>query len=89
MDTISIIIPCYNMEEKIGKCISSIKNQSYKNFEAIFVDDGSTDKTKEIIEENIKNDERMKYFYKENGGVASSRNYEKGDRDLYLLYRQR
>ena len=63
------------MEEKIGKCISSIKNQSYKNFEAIFVDDGSTDKTKEIIEENIKNDERMKYFYKENGGVASSRNY--------------
>ena len=75
MDTISIIIPCYNMEQKIGKCISSIKKQSYENFEAIFVDDGSTDKTKNIIEEQIKNDERMKYFHKENGGVSSSRNY--------------
>lgn len=75
MDTISIIIPCYNMEQKIEKCISSIKNQSYKNFEAIFVDDGSTDQTKDVIEENIKNDDRMKYFFKENGGVASSRNY--------------
>ena len=75
MDTISIIIPCYNMEKRMEKCISSIKDQSYENFEAIFVDDGSTDKTKEIIEENIKNDPRMKYFYKENGGVASSRNY--------------
>ncbi len=75
MDTISIIIPCYNMEEKIKKCIDSIKNQSYGQFEAIFVDDGSTDKTNEIIRENMKNDERMKYFYKENGGVASSRNY--------------
>ncbi len=63
------------MEKKIEKCIDSIKNQSYKNFEAIFVDDGSTDRTKEIINDNIKNDERMKYFYKENGGVASSRNY--------------
>ena len=75
MDTISIIIPCYNMEKKIGKCIDSIKNQSYKNFEAIFVDDGSTDKTKDVIEDNIKSDERLKYFHKENGGVASSRNY--------------
>ena len=75
MNTISIVIPCYNMEKKIEKCIDSIKNQSYKNFEAIFVDDGSTDRTKEVINDNIKNDERMKYFYKENGGVASSRNY--------------
>ncbi len=75
MDTISIIVPCYNMEEKIERCISSIKNQSYENFEALFIDDGSTDKTKEIIEENIKNDDRMKYFYKENGGLSSARNY--------------
>lgn len=75
MDKISIIIPCYNMEKLVGKCIESIKNQSYTNFEAIFVDDGSQDRTKEIIEEKIKDDERMKYVYKENGGLSSARNF--------------
>lgn len=75
MDKISIIIPCYNMEKLVGKCISSIKDQSYTNFEAIFVDDGSQDRTKEVIEENIKDDERMKYVYKENGGLSSARNF--------------
>ena len=75
MDKISIVIPCYNMEELVEKCISSIKNQSYRNFEAIFVDDGSQDRTKEIIEENIKDDERMRYVYKENGGLSSARNF--------------
>lgn len=75
MDKISIIIPCYNMEELVEKCISSIKNQSYTNFEAIFVDDGSQDRTKEIIEKNIEDDERMRYVYKENGGLSSARNF--------------
>lgn len=75
MDKISIIIPCYNMEKLVAKCISSIKDQSYTNFEAIFVDDGSQDRTKEIIEENIKDDARMKYVYKENGGLSSARNF--------------
>ena len=41
MDKITIVVPCYNVENNIEKCISSIKNQSYTNFEAIFVDDGS------------------------------------------------
>ena len=75
MDKISIVIPCYNMEHLVEKCIDSIKNQSYTNFEAIFVDDGSQDKTKEVIEENIKDDERMIYAYKENGGLSSARNF--------------
>lgn len=74
MDLISIIVPCYNMERKIKKCICSIKKQSYKNFEAILVDDGSKDKTKEIIKKNIENDKRFKYVYKKNGGVSSARN---------------
>ena len=74
MDLISIIVPCYNMEKKIKKCICSIKKQSYKNFEAILIDDGSKDKTKEIIKKNIKNDKRFKYVYKKNGGVSSARN---------------
>lgn len=63
------------MEKLVEKCIISIKNQSYTNFEAIFVDDGSQDKTKEVIEENIKDDERMTYVYKENGGLSSARNF--------------
>lgn len=63
------------MEQLVEKCITSIKNQSYTNFEAIFVDDGSQDKTKEIIEANIKDDERMIYAYKENGGLSSARNF--------------
>ena len=75
MDKISIVIPCYNMEKLVGKCIDSIKNQTYTNFEAIFVDDGSQDRTKEVIEENIKDDDRMKYVYKENGGLSSARNF--------------
>lgn len=75
MDKISIIIPCYNVEGNIEKCISSIKNQSYINFEAIFVDDGSSDKTKEEIQKFIQNDERMIYKYKNNGGPSSARNF--------------
>jgi hypothetical protein len=63
------------MEELVEKCIFSIKNQSYTNFEAIFVDDGSQDRTKEIIEKNIEDDERMRYVYKENGGLSSARNF--------------
>ncbi|WP_067040107.1 glycosyltransferase family 2 protein [Methanobrevibacter sp. YE315] len=75
MEKISIVIPCYNMEKLVAKCISSIKNQSYTNFEAIFVDDGSQDSTEKVIKENIKDDERMKYVYKENGGLSSARNF--------------
>lgn len=74
MDKISIVIPCYNIADDIERCISSIRNQTYGNFEAIFVDDGSTDNTKDVIVKNIQNDDRMKYIFKENGGVSSARN---------------
>ena len=74
MDKISIVIPCYNIADSIERCINSVKGQSYENFEALFIDDGSTDNTKDVILENIQNDERMKYLYKENGGVSSARN---------------
>lgn len=75
MDKITIVVPCYNVEDNIQKCISSIKNQSYKNFEAIFVDDGSKDNTKEKIQKYIEDDVRMIYAYKENGGPSSARNF--------------
>lgn len=63
------------MEKIVETCINSIKNQSYTNFEAIFVDDGSLDDTEKVIKENIKDDNRMTYVYKENGGLSSARNF--------------
>lgn len=72
MDKISVIIPLYNAEKYITKCIESILRQSYENFELIIVDDGSTDNSYD----RVKNfhDDRIVYLAKENGGVASARN---------------
>ncbi len=72
---ISVIIPIYNTEKYLKKCLDSVKNQTYKNFEVIMVDDGSTDNSADICKEYEKNDSRFKYFYKENGGEGSARNY--------------
>jgi len=72
-EKISIIIPAYNAEKRIERCINSILNQTYENIEVIVVDDGSIDKTYEILKQ-IK-DERLNIYKKENGGVSSARNY--------------
>lgn len=69
----SIIITVYNGEKYLYKCISSVINQTYKNYELIIVDDGSTDNTKQIANQ-FKYD-NIKYFYKENGGVSDARNF--------------
>ena len=69
----SIIIPLFNKEKIILSTINSILNQTYKDFELIIVDDGSTDKSSDKIKSL--NDSRIKYYYKENGGVSSARNY--------------
>lgn len=71
---ISIIIPIYNAENYIEKCIISIKDQTYKNFECILVDDGSQDDSKKRIVTLIQSDKRFKYIYKQNGGPSSARN---------------
>lgn len=68
----SIVIPTYNRDVFISRCIDSILHQEYENWEAIIVDDGSTDKTKSVI--HAYDDPRINYFYKENGGVSSARN---------------
>lgn len=75
MDKISIVIPCYNVEDSVERCILSIKNQTYENIEAIFVDDGSTDNTRNAINEAIKDDDRIIYIYKENAGPSAARNF--------------
>ena len=70
----SIIIPAYNAEKTIAKCIESIASQTYKNLEIIIINDGSNDKTQEIVLEYMKNDNRIKLINQKNKGVSYSRN---------------
>lgn len=71
---VSIIVPAYNIEDYIERCLESILNQTYKNLEIIVVDDGSTDNTGHILDKCRELDERMIVIHKENGGVSSARN---------------
>lgn len=71
---ISIIVPIYNSEKHLPQCIESIKNQCYSDFELILVNDGSTDSSGCICDSYAKNDDRIKVFHKQNGGVSSARN---------------
>ena len=68
--TISIIIPIYNTEKYLRRCLDSIVAQTYKDFECIIVDDGSTDGSGKICDEYVAKDNRFKVFHKKNGGVA-------------------
>ena len=71
---ISIIIPVYNVEKYLSKCLDSVINQIYKNLEIILIDDGSPDNCGKICDEYAKKDSRIKVIHKENGGVSSARN---------------
>lgn len=71
---ISIIVPVYNLERYLPKCIDSILSQTFTDFELILVNDGSTDKSGNICDKYARQDIRVKVIHKENGGVASSRN---------------
>ena len=73
-ELISIIVPVYNVEKYLNKCIDSIINQTYKNLEIILVDDGSLDNSGKICNEYAEKDSRIKVIHKENGGVSSARN---------------
>ena len=70
---ISVIVPIYNVEKYLCKCIESIINQTYKNLQIILVDDGSTDNSKKICDEYAKLDSRIKVIHKSNGGLISAR----------------
>ena len=71
---VSIIVPVYNAEEYISRCVDSILNQEYKDFELILVDDGSTDCSGQLIDDYAKADNRIVVIHKENGGVSHTRN---------------
>jgi len=84
--TVSIIIPTYNRRQSIGRSIESVLNQTYRDFELIIVDDGSTDNTKELVADF--NDERIRYVrHEENKGEAAARNTGiKAARCDYIAY---
>ena len=71
---ISIIIPVYKVEKYVERCIKCIQDQTYTNWEAIFVEDGSPDRSGEICDRYAAKDERIKVVHKENEGVAAARN---------------
>ena len=71
---ISIIIPVYNIEKYIGKCISSVVSQTFSDFELLLINDGSTDSSLKICTDWAEKDSRIKVITKENGGVSSARN---------------
>ena len=72
-DLVSVIIPMYNSEDRIIQCVNSVLNQTYQNIEVIVIDDGSTDKSLDVITKGIA-DPRLKVFHHKNQGVSYTRN---------------
>lgn len=71
---VSVIVPVYNAERWLNRCVDSILAQTFINFELLLVDDGSTDSSGAICDEYAKHDSRVRVFHKPNGGVSSARN---------------
>lgn len=74
MSKVSIVVPIYNVEQYLEKCIKSIVDQTYSNLEIILVDDGSKDSSSEICNKWKEEDQRIVVIHKENGGLSSARN---------------
>ena len=74
-DKVSIIVPAYNAEKTIGRCIESCLKQTYSNYEIIIIDDGSTDNTAKICNRYAREYMSIRYLYQQNAGAATARNY--------------
>lgn len=87
MCKISVIVPVYNVEKYIDKCIESIKNQTEKDFEVILVDDGSTDCCPQLCDSYVQSDSRFRVIHKKNGGLVSAwmRGLEEAEAD-YIVF---
>ena len=88
MNKFSIIIPCYNEEKYIERCLKSIIKQTYRNFEIIIINDGSTDKSLDIIKKYQERNKCIKCVNQENMGVAATRNnaikYITGNKFIFI-----
>ena len=74
MEKISVIIPVYNVEPYIKKCLDSVVNQTYTNLEILCIDDGSTDNSGKICDEYAQLNSRIRVFHNTNRGVSSAKN---------------
>ena len=81
--SISIIVPVYNAEKTLNRCVDSILSQTFQDWELLLIDDGSTDRSGEFCDKYASKDQRIKVFHKTNSGVSSARNigldYAKGE----------
>lgn len=86
-ELVSVILPIYNVENYLEKCVNSVLSQTYHNLEVILVDDGAKDNSGKICDELKKKDKRIRVVHKENGGLSSARNagYEVAT-GKYLMY---
>lgn len=75
MAMVSIIVPAYNAQDTVGRCIESILTQTYQDFELILVDDGSSDDTPKILDEYAQKNTRIRVIHKANSGVSDARNH--------------
>jgi glycosyltransferase involved in cell wall biosynthesis len=84
---VSIVIPTYNVSEYIGECLKSVQQQTYENWQAIVVDDGSTDKTVAVLQPIIQQDKRFRLIRQQNRGVSMARNAGlKAATGMYLTF---
>ncbi len=74
MPGISVIVPVYNAERYLKKCVESVRNQTFQDWELLLVDDGSKDGSRELCDECAASDDRVRVLRKKNGGVSSARN---------------
>ena len=73
-DLISVVVPVYNVENYLERCLSSLINQTYRNLEIILINDGSTDNSLSVCQDYAKKDKRIKIYSQKNGGLSSARN---------------
>lgn len=86
-DLISVIIPIYNLENYLERCLKSVAGQTYQNLQIILIDDGSTDNSLQLCNQWKESDSRIEVYHKQNGGVSSARNLgiEKADGEWMIF----